>query len=190
MKQDFPERLWFSCHSINSWRRSLLELMVSQLLVVNKFCAWYGTLLCVQHTSAGHLSKPSNPGVMLTPNSFQFHFTLVPSALLSLNWTLLSCFQSKIFVRICNLPHFVVPPSRSFREYETKIPITEFFVMQLMLIPRVFSVSSIKTFPSSAPDVQACGKTISGVIGWRWKDEMWEEVGGRRFDSGVFFWKV
>jgi hypothetical protein len=83
-----------------------------------------------------------------------------------------------------------VPPSRSFREYETKIPITEFFVMQLMLIPRVFSVSSIKTFPSSAPDVQACGKTISGVIGWRWKDEMWEEVGGRRFDSGVFFWKV
>jgi hypothetical protein len=62
--------------------------------------------------------------------------------------------------------------------------------MQFMLILRVFSMSSIKTFPSNAPDVQARGKTISAVRGWKWKDEMWQEVGGRRFDSGVFFWKV
>jgi hypothetical protein len=59
-----------------------------------------------------------------------------------------------------------------------------------MLIPRVFSISSIKTLPSSTPDVQACGKAISAVKGWKWKDEMWQEVGGLRFDSGVFFWKV
>ena len=92
VKQGFPERLCFSCHSINSWHRGLLELMVSQL--VNKFCAWYGTLLCVQCTSTGPLSKSCNPGVMLTPNIFQFHFTVVPSALLSFSWTLLSRFQS------------------------------------------------------------------------------------------------
>jgi len=62
--------------------------------------------------------------------------------------------------------------------------------MQLMLIPRVSSISSIKTFPSIAPDVQACGKTISAVKGWMRKAETWQEVAGRRFDSGVFFWKV
>jgi hypothetical protein len=73
-----------------------------------------------------------------------------------------------------------VPPSHSSRKYETKIPITELLVMQLMLIPRVFSISSIKTFPSGAPDVLACGKTISTEEGLRWKtrcDRKWEDGG-------------